>query len=208
MAAPVRAQDVLLFWFGPRPYSAASVQQHSRLWFGAHSAPELIPQTDELIRDRFADAMRSAEDGALAAWDSSPRRRLALIILLDQFSRHFYRGDARAYAQDHTALSLSISGLLYGADAALDPVERIFFYMPLQHAESLDVQDESVAAFRRLLDEAPSELRGTFQEAVSAANQHRAVIARFGRFPHRNAVLERKSTAEETQWLNEGGRRL
>ena len=198
MPPVTRAQDVLLFWFGPRPYTAASVQQHSRLWFGA---PEVVPQTDELIRDRFGGTMLAAENGELAGWDSSPRRRLALIVLLDQFSRHFYRGTKRAFAQDHQALSLSISGMLYGADAALDPLERIFFYMPLQHAESLDVQDESVAAFRRLIDEAPSELHSTFEEALSAAVHHRDIIARFGRFPLRNAVLDRSSTPDESEWL-------
>ena len=199
-----RAQDVLHFWFGPRPYTEASVRQHSRIWFGAHAAPELIPQADELIRDRFADTMHAAESGELAGWESSPRRRLALIVLLDQFSRHFYRGTAQAYATDHEALSLSLSGMLYGADAALDPLERIFFYMPLQHAESLDVQDESVAAFRRLLDEAPVELQSTFREALVAAAEHRDVIARFARFPGRNEALGRKSTAEEADWLAKG----
>jgi uncharacterized protein (DUF924 family) len=198
MPPVTRAQDVLLFWFGPRPYTAASVQQHSRLWFGA---PEVVPQTDELIRERFGGTMLAAENGELAGWDSSPRRRLALIVLLDQFSRHFYRGTKRAFAQDHQALSLSVSGMLYGADAALDPLERIFFYMPLQHAESLDVQDESVAAFRRLIDEAPSELHSTFEEALSAAVHHRDIIARFGRFPLRNAVLNRSSTPDESEWL-------
>src|SRR5580658_8894646 len=201
MPPVTRAQDVLLFWFGPRPYTAASVQQHSRLWFGA---PEVVPQTDELIRERFGGTMLAAENGELAGWDSSPRRRLALIVLLDQFSRHFYRGTARAFAQDHQALSLSVSGMLYGADAALDPLERIFFYMPLQHAESLDVQDESVAAFRRLLDEAPGELQATFRDALADAVEHRDIIARFGRFPGRNAALERKNTAEEAEWLAEG----
>ena len=199
-----RAQDVLLFWFGPRPYTEVSVRHHSRLWFGAHAAPELIPQFDELIRERFKETMRAAEAGLLAGWESSPRRRLALIVLLDQFSRHFYRGTAQAYAQDHQALSLSVSGMLYGADAALDPLERIFFYMPLQHAESLDVQDESVAAFRRLLEEAPAELQITFREALADAIEHRDIIARFGRFPGRNAALERKSSAEEAAWLAEG----
>ena len=205
MPSAARPQDVLLFWFGPRPYTAASVQQHSRFWFGSSAAPELIPQTDELVRQRFDDTMRAAESGELSAWDSSPRRRLALIVVLDQFSRHFYRGTARAFAQDNAAVSLSVSGMLFGADAALDPLERIFFYMPMQHAESLDVQDESVAAFRRLLEEAPLELRATFDEALSAAVQHRAVIAQFGRFPHRNAILGRASTDEESYWLANGG---
>jgi uncharacterized protein (DUF924 family) len=203
-----RAQDVLLFWFGPRPYTEVSVRHHSRLWFGAQAAPELIPQFDELVRDRFGETMLAAQNGELAGWESSPRRRLALIVLLDQFSRHFYRGTAQAYANDHEALSLSVSGMLYGADAALDPLERIFFYMPLQHAESLDVQDESVAAFRRLLDEAPGDLQTTFKEALSDAVEHRDVIARFGRFPHRNQTLGRDTTDEEAHWLNTGGARF
>ena len=201
MVCITRAQDILLYWFGPRPYTATSVQQHSRLWFGAHAAPEVLPQADELIRERFRDTMRAAETGELAAWDSGPRRRLALIVLLDQFSRHFYRGTARAYANDHQALSLSVSGMMIGADAALDPLERIFFYMPLQHAEALDVQEESVAAFRRLRDEAPAELRATFDAALQAAVEHRDTIARFGRFPYRNAVLGRVNTSEEADWL-------
>jgi uncharacterized protein (DUF924 family) len=202
MSSPVRPQQVLVFWFGPRPYTAASVQQHTRLWFGASVGPELTAQTDELIRQRFADTILAAERGELDSWNSSPRRRLALIVVLDQFSRHFYRDTAKAYAQDHAALSLSVSGMLYGADSALDPLERIFFYMPLQHAESLDIQDESVAAFRRLLDEAPAELRMTFHEAYSAATRHREIIAQFGRFPHRNAVLGRASSDEESYWLS------
>ena len=201
MTAVARAQDILLYWFGPRPYTAAGLEPHVRLWFGAHAAPELLPQADELIRDRFADSLQAAEEGRLAGWDSSPRRRLALIVLLDQFSRHVYRGTAQAYGNDHAALSLSISGMLLGADAALDPVERIFFYMPLQHAESLDVQEESVAAFRRLPSEAPPELTSVFESALAAAIGHRDTIARFGRFPYRNAVLGRETTREEAGWL-------
>jgi len=196
-----RAQDILLYWFGPRPYTAAGIAPHERLWFGTHAAPELLPQADELIRDRFGESLQAAEEGRLAAWDSSPRRRLALIVLLDQFSRHVYRGTAQAYRNDHDALSLSISGMLVGADAALDPIERIFFYMPLQHAESLDVQEESVAAFRRLQSEAPPEFKSTFDSALEAAAGHRDTIARFGRFPYRNAVLGRETTREEADWL-------
>src|SRR3984957_15279382 len=143
MNPPPHFQDVLQFWFGPRPYTAASVRQHSRLWFGDPEAPDLIPQPDELIRERFETLMQAAQRGELAPWESSPRRRLALILLFDQFSRNFYRGTARAYAQDLDALSLTVSGMQIGADATLDPVERLFFYMPLMHAESLDVQEES-----------------------------------------------------------------
>jgi uncharacterized protein (DUF924 family) len=205
MTAVARAQDILLYWFGPRPYTAASLAPHVRLWFGVNNSPEVLPQVDELIRDRFAASLHAAEDGRLAAWDSSPKRRLALIVLLDQFSRHVYRGTREAYGNDHAALSLAISGLLVGADAALDPVERTFFYMPLQHAEALDVQEESVAAFRRLHAEAPAELQAIFDSALEAAIRHRDTIARFGRFPRRNDVLGRENTVEEAEWLANGG---
>jgi uncharacterized protein (DUF924 family) len=199
------AQDLLLFWFGPRPYTAAQVQQHSRLWFGEPGAPELTPQTDELIRERYGELTQVAEQGRLAHWESSPRRRLALILLFDQFSRNIYRGSERAYAQDLEALSLTVSGMQTGADATLDPLERLFFYMPLMHAESLDVQEESVAAFRRLLEESPAELHRIFQGSLDSAVEHRDIIARFGRFPHRNQALGRESTPEEIAWLaNEG----
>jgi uncharacterized protein (DUF924 family) len=196
------AQDILIYWFGPRPYLTASLQPYVRRWFGAASAPEVRPQADELIRERFGDVLRSAEQGELDAWNSSPRRRLALIVVLDQFTRHCYRGTPRAYSNDETALRLSVDGLMVGADATLDPVERIFFYMPMQHAESLDVQDECVLAFRRLHDEAPSELQGIFADALAEAIRHRDAIARFGRFPHRNGILGRESTPEEVEWLD------
>lgn len=201
MSPQPSALDLLFFWFGPRPYTAARVQQHSRLWFGAPDAPELTPQTDELIRERYADVTLAAERGELSAWESSPRRRLALILLLDQFSRNMYRGSARAFAQDLQALSLTVSGMQIGADAALDPVERLFFYMPLMHAENLDVQEESVAAFRRLLEEAPAELRRTFEGNLRSAVLHRDIITRFGRFPRRNRALGRESTPDEVEWL-------
>ena len=205
MAAPASAQTILHFWFGPKPYTHARVQHQTRLWFPAAVAPELVPQADELIRERFAETLQAAETGALQTWESSPRRRLALILVLDQFSRHCYRGTPQAFAQDHAALSLSVSGMQFGADGALDPLERIFFYMPLQHAEALDVQEEAVAAFRRLIEEAPAELHDTFSSALRSAIEHRDLIARFGRFPHRNAVLGRESDSQEEAWLAREG---
>ncbi len=201
MSAAGRAQDVLQFWLGPKPYTAAQVTQRSRLWFGDPNAPELIPQTDELIQNQFAALIAAAARGELASWESSPRRRLALILLLDQFPRNVYRGTAAAFAQDDKALRLAVSGMQFGADAALDPLERMFFYLPLTHAESLDVQDEGVAAFRRLLEEAQPELRSYFEDCLRYAQLHRALIARFGRFPHRNAILGRESGVAETEYL-------
>lgn len=201
MSAAARAQEVLHFWFGSKPYTAAQVMQRSRLWFGDPNAPELTPQTDELVQSQFAGSIAAAARGELAAWESSPRRRLALILLLDQFPRNIYRGSAAAFAQDDKALRLAVSGMQFGADAALDPLERMFFCMPLMHAESLEVQDEGVAAFRRLLDEAPPELRSYFEDCLRYAQLHRDLIARFGRFPHRNKILGRDSSAAEIEYL-------
>ena len=139
------------------------------------------------------------------SWADSPRRRLSLILLLDQFPRHVHRGTARAFAADREALALTLSGMQSAADAALTPVERIFFYMPLQHAELGDAQEESVAAYRRLLNEAPQELKSMFASALESAQLHHSIVARFGRFPHRNQVLRRADTAEEEAFLREGG---
>ena len=199
------AFEILNFWFGARPYSLAQIQQHTRVWFGESDAPELIPQADELVRERFGDITRAAAAGSLSAWESGPRRRLALILLLDQFPRHIFRGTARAFGQDAQALSLALSGMQFGADATLDPVERIFFYMPLMHAEDLDVQEEGVSAFRRLLAEAPLELHEVFQASLDSALKHRDIIARFGHFPHRNRSLGRVTSADELQWLASQG---
>jgi len=203
MTTQRRAHEVLEFWFGQRPYTLPHVQQRARLWFGDPAHPELLPQTDETISLRFGALAGDAAAGRLAAWESSPRRRLALILLLDQFPRSIHRGTPAAYAQDRTALSLAIAGMQLGAEAALDPVERIFFYMPLMHAESREIQEESVAAFHRLAAEAPPELKPLFDQTLRNAQEHRRCIERFERFPLRNAHLGRASTRDEAQWLAE-----
>jgi uncharacterized protein (DUF924 family) len=201
MSTQRRAFEILDFWFGQKPYSAAALSQRMRLWFGDHKAPELQPQTDEQVRTRFGGLVQEAAAGALDRWQSSPRRRLALIVLLDQFPRNIYRATPQAFQHDARALALAREGLLVGADAALDPVERIFFYMPLQHAESIEVQRESLAAFGRLAGESPEPLRAIFDSVLDYARLHHAIVQRFGRFPHRNGLLGRDSSAEENAWL-------
>jgi uncharacterized protein (DUF924 family) len=201
MSPERRAHEVIEFWFGQRPYTWAQLSQRVSLWFGDPAKPELLPQTDETVTQRFGSLAEAAARGQLAAWESSPRRRLALILLLDQFPRNIHRGKAEAYAQDRTALSLAVAGMQLGAEAALDPVERVFFYMPLQHAESREIQEESVAAFHRLMAEAPVEFKPFFAEVYRHAQEHRSWIERFGRFPLRNAHLGRQTTREEDQWL-------
>ncbi|MGH8304139.1 MAG: DUF924 family protein [Steroidobacteraceae bacterium] len=193
------ARTVREFWLGQRAASAAALQARLRFWFGGDAAE--LRERDEQIRTRFGALLERAASGALGSWADGPRRRLSLIILLDQFPRNMFRGTARAFAYDAQALALTLSGMQSAADAALDAVERVFFYMPMQHAENYDVQDESVAACRRLLAEAPGELRSIFEGVVRAAESHRSIIERFGRFPHRNRLLQRDSTAAEEKWL-------
>jgi uncharacterized protein (DUF924 family) len=200
------ANQVREFWFGSLPLTAATYAERSTsLWFSGVGEPaQARTARDEELRARFGSLVERAGRGELDSWAASPRRRLSLIILLDQFPRSIYRGTRRAFAHDEQALMLAMTGVQSGADAALDPVERMFFYMPLQHAESLDAQDESVAAFRRLVGEAPEELRPQFEEALEFAVQHRDIIVRFGRFPHRNRVMGRVSTAEERAFIARG----
>ena len=196
------ALEVRRFWFGRLPLKPDAVTERLALWFGI--GPE-EQQTDELVRTRFSGLVARAAAGELSTWADSPRRRLSLILLLDQFPRHVYRGTGRAFATDREALGLALSGMQSAADAALTPVERIFFYMPLQHAEVRDAQEESVAAYRRLLNEAPAELEKLFASSLEYAEQHRSIVALFGRFPHRNRALGRANTAEEEAYLAGGG---
>jgi uncharacterized protein (DUF924 family) len=198
------ARSVRDFWFGKLPLSAEALNRRIRFWFGDETAA-LRQRRDEHIRARFGTMLERAANGELAAWADGPRRRLSLIILLDQFPRSIFRGRAPAFAYDEQALALTLSGMQSGADAALNVVERIFFYMPLQHAERREVQEESVAAYRRLLAEAPQELHGPFSSTLRSAENHRDIIERFGRFPYRNRALQRVSTPEELDWLRAGG---
>ena len=199
------ARRVREFWFGKLPLKREALDERMKVWFAGKESPELVREWDAAIRAEFGARVEAALRAELASWADGPRRRLSLIILLDQFPRNMYRGRARAYAGDEQALALALSGMQLGADAALDPVERLFFYMPLQHSESLEVQDESVAAYRRLRGEAPEELREPFDETLRFAELHASIVRRFGRFPHRNRVLERVSSSEEAAFLREAG---
>ena len=197
------ARQVRDFWFGKLPMTAQTLDQRIKFWFTEDMPPQLRDRLDEKIRMRFGGLVERAGKGELASWADSPRRCLSLVILLDQFPRNIFRGTARAFAYDEQALAATLSGMQSAADGALDVVERIFFYMPLQHCEALEVQDESVAAYRRLTVEAPQELRSVFENALESAEEHRSIIERFGRFPHRNQTLGRPNTPQEEAWLRE-----
>ncbi len=192
--------DRLEYWFGVGPWTRERLDERTRFWFGG-DGPEAQSRRDAEIREKLEPLLERAARGELASWASSPKRRLALILLFDQVPRNAYRGTSAAFAFDREALTLSSEGIHIAADAALDPIERIFFYLPLEHAESLEAQDAAVAAFERLVREAPPELRDYCAYTARYATKHRDLIVKFGRFPHRNGVVGRENTPEEAEWL-------
>ena len=194
------ANEVLEFWFGRGPWDAARLAERSTFWFGG-DGPASAAARDAEIRARLEPMLERAARGELASWAAGPRRRLALILLFDQVPRNVYRGTASAFAFDNQALALTAEGMQRAADAALNPLERLFFYLPLEHAESMEAQDASVDAFDRLVAETPAGLRDFCAYCAHFARQHRDIIAKFGRFPHRNAVLQRENTPAEREWL-------
>jgi uncharacterized protein (DUF924 family) len=196
------ANDILEFWFGQGPMNPARLTERNRFWFGG-DGPEAGAARDAQIRASLEPMLERAARGEFASWAGSPKRRLALIILYDQVPRNAYRDTPAAFAFDREALALSVEGIQLAADAALGPWERLFFYLPLEHAESIDAQDAAVAAITRNAAEAPPEYRDWCEGLVYYANKHRDLIALFGRFPHRNPVLGREDTPEEKAWLAE-----
>jgi uncharacterized protein (DUF924 family) len=187
---PPGSRDILQFWFDPA---------HAAHWFAADAG------FDAQIRARFSGATKEAGQGHLDGWAESPDSWLALLILLDQFPRNLYRGDARAWAADVKAQRLALSGLDERFDQSLPPLKRVFAYLPLEHAEDIGLQQRSVALFEALhVAAAPAE-RARYADFLDYARRHREVIARFGRFPHRNAVLGRASTPEEISYLAQPG---
>lgn len=195
-AAPARSgpggaacEEVLDFWFGPQGQRGKARAQ----WFRKDAA------FDEEIRRRFAALHLRAARRELEAWRAAPLPMLALVVVLDQFSRNLHRADARAFAQDAHARDCAREALDRGDDLGLLPVERQFLYLPFEHSEDLDDQDCCVERMATL--EAFEETRGL----GAWAEKHRAIIRRFGRFPHRNAALGRVSTADEIGFLAQPG---
>jgi uncharacterized protein (DUF924 family) len=188
-AGDPRAEEVLRFWFG----SGETSGERRKHWFGKDGA------FDALIRSRFMALHEEAAAGALARWKDDARSCLALIVLLDQFSRNMFRTSARAFAADALALETARQAVARGDDAGMRPVERMFVYLPFAHSESLADQRRSCELMQAL---------DTFAETDDAhryALRHREIIERFGRFPHRNAVLGRPSTAQESEFLKQPG---
>lgn len=158
-------------------------------------------------RTNFEEDLKLAIEGKLKSWEDASRSTLALIILLDQFSRNIYRGTAKAFAQDSLALEICLRAIDNGFDKMLHSVERLFFYMPLEHSEDIEIQKKSVEYFSVMekLFPTPPSLASMVSEFRKYAEMHYVIIERFGRFPHRNEVLGRESTPEEIEFLKQPG---
>ena len=193
-----QAQVVLDFWFGTLENKFHVPAEKADMWFRNGSA------YDEIIRSEFLGLHNKACNEELSEWLDFPKSLLALILLLDQFSRHLYRNQAKAYAQDKQCLNYVQKGIREGFDQELYLVERKFFYMPLMHAEDINLQKLSVKMFTNLLNDAPLKLKQSFKSALSFAQSHHFVISKFGRFPELNAILDRENTAEEIAFLKTG----
>lgn len=194
------AEEILAFWFGEPTATATGIDALMKRWFGSDGA------LDAVIRDRFAPAMAAAAESRLRDWEAWPRGRLALILLLDQFPRNAFRGTAAAFAQDSMALEQTLSGIAAAQDTELPLLERVFFYLPMQHSESIATQKRCVALFEALPRSAAGDtMAEVLKNSADYARQHRDIIARFGRFPHRNAILGRTSTDAELRYLEQGG---
>lgn len=180
MSLPARAQEVLNFWF---------VESGPAQWFRKDEA------FDETIRERFGGLVEEALGGALEAWGDSDVGAVALILVLDQFTRNLFRGEGRSYAGDEKALALSLRVQARGTWTAMEGRHKHFLLIPMMHSESLEIQERSLPLFKEHCGERVHDF----------GVRHRDIIARFGRFPHRNAALGRTSTPEEVAFLKEPG---
>lgn len=186
------AQEVLDFWFGA---PGSSLHDTNRVeWFRKDSA------FDESIRARFGARIEQGLRGELEAWAVAPESALAQVIVLDQFTRNAFRDTPRAFAGDSRALAAASAMVGARQDEALSPIQRSFVYLPFEHAEGIAMQEESVRLFTRLVAVAPA-----MANSFEYAQRHHAIVQRFGRFPHRNRILGRQSTAQELEFLKEPG---
>jgi uncharacterized protein (DUF924 family) len=192
-------EAILDCWFGSDAEDAVVASKRGSLWWKSD------PAVDDDLRARFADLVEKAGRNELGEWASTPRGLLALILLSDQFPRNIHRNTPRAFAFDPIARAHCRDGIARGFDIHLRPIERVFHYLPLEHSELLADQDDSVRLFSNLARDAGAETKELFAGYLRFAERHREIVERFGRFPHRNRILGRESTAEEIAFLQTPG---
>lgn len=188
---------ILDFWFGPLDEDGVPEKSYREQWFSVNR------RFDWGLRRRFSSMVLLASEEGLENWRREPGGALAEILLLDQFSRNIYRRTAMAFQNDALAQRLASEGIQRGDDVRLPLIQRAFFYMPYQHAENRRLQEESVALYDQLVRTASGRLRDVLDSFYQSAQRHQSVIQRFGRFPHRNALMKRASTDAEKTYLAE-----
>jgi uncharacterized protein (DUF924 family) len=191
----VRIDEILSFWFMEQELSAPQIDGRMDTWFGED------PLFDHDISKEFTEDVEKASSGDLDHWAHEPKGRLALILLLDQFRRNIYRNSAKAFEKDRAALKLCVEGAMEKKDEGLSPIHRVFFYMPLQHTESRKVQAKSRELYRRLAEAVSPTYKETFETIALWADLHADIVERFGRFPHRNKLLNRENSPKEEEYL-------
>jgi uncharacterized protein (DUF924 family) len=195
MSETREVEEVLDYWFLPRPTTEAEVEARKQFWFGGDAS------VDREIRERFTGRVERARKGELSSWNETPHGTLALLILLDQFTRNIYRGTPEAFSHDPVALELARAGFQAGRFEAMDPFERMFAALPFRHAEDVEWQKLAVALSVKDARVTTPMLKDFLVYSVDWARKHLDVIVRFGRFPHRNKALGRTSTPEEIEYI-------
>lgn len=190
---------VLEFWFSDGAMDQPTIDSRMDRWFTAD------PAFDALIRQEFGPLVAQASKGALNSWAEEPEGRLALILLLDQFRRNIHRGTPKAFSRDAQAVRLCVEGAATGAYKSLTALQQAFYFMPLQHAESLRIQQRSLKIYEGLLAGVSETLKATFATFAQFAELHHDIIAAHGRFPHRNRILGRPDTPDEAAYLESAG---
>ncbi len=193
-----RLTQVHRYWFGDSDSDLEIIRQKGKLWFGKDD------QVDHSIREQFSDLITLAANQRIKMDGLDPHLQLAVILLLDQFTRNIYRNDPGSFSSDHLALSLA-KDLLSRSGNLLRPIEKVFLYLPFEHSEELDDQEKSVALYRSLHESVAENLQEAFVGFFDYAVRHHDIIVRFGRFPHRNMILGRHSTPEEISFLSQSG---
>ncbi|KAA0976812.1 DUF924 family protein [Pseudomonas sp. ANT_H12B] len=195
-------QPLLEWWFGTLESPNEIAADKGKLWFGKRDSQDLEART------RFGNWVEQALAGGLTDWAQRPEGWLALVLLLDQLPRMIFRDSPKSFAGDLRAQALVAQGIAADFDRQLRPIQRVFIYLVFVHCENLVVQNEAVSRFLDLVEQQPEADRAVFADNLDYAERHQKIIARFGRFPHRNAVLGRKSTAEELAFLSGPGSRF
>ncbi|MGE0188945.1 MAG: DUF924 family protein [Steroidobacteraceae bacterium] len=195
----LQPDDILEFWFGSDQDDAVVADKQAKLWWSKNAA------VDAELKQCFEASVLAAASGSQNSWTETVTGRLALILLTDQLPRNIYRATAQAFAFDPLARGWCKSGLQQRLDLQLRPIQRLFYYLPLEHSESREDQQLCVELFRELAESAPARLKSACGWYLEFALRHQAIIDRFGRFPHRNQILQRNSTADELEFLQQPG---